>query len=135
MFAVLAAIGREIEFFKDCLDMATSPTQSEFATIALRMYNDLSVTLEYSNNDIARIHTIKDIMAASPSSQCKALLADFIKVHDPVYKLDYADAEAAICAILAQSGATTEAEVGDTLFNMSMTCKPEYIKEIVAKLA
>lgn len=135
MFKVLAAIGREIEYFESVVTFTDSFTESYNAKHAIDMYTSVLELAEKDNNDVARMLTVIEYTKNLPESQDKAVLEDFINCNEAYYQLDYEQARGAISSILGQSGARTEAEVGDCLFAMSMSCDPKYIKEIIAELA
>jgi hypothetical protein len=128
---ILKALDREIEFFEGLVE--DKSFDRDLSIQSLEIYSDIKKSLTPYKNDIIRMNVIEGMRDLSKAdSLSRSLLDDFISVNDAFYVLDFAQAEAAIHALLAESLTLSEDELANELFTMSMTCNPVYIKEMVA---
>jgi hypothetical protein len=128
---ILKALDREIEFFEGLIE--DELFNKQLAEDSLEVYLDIKKSLTPYTNDIIRINVIAGMRdLAKPDSLSVSLLDDFICVNEAFYILDFAQAETALHSIMADSSLTSEDDLANELFNMSMTCNPVYIKEMVA---
>ncbi len=143
MSLVIAALDREIEFFEDAAtDSSTDVTYEQEASLlyqsityeqeASLFYQSIKDTLESCTNDIERMDIITELAATlALGTVGYELLNDFVEVYQSHYILDYAQA---VQVTKTLKGLGYDA-LADKLFSLSMTCDPEYLKEILAKQA
>jgi hypothetical protein len=129
---LLEALDREIEFFEDVMVNAKAYSESYNADACALVYLSVKDTVQEYTNDIERINAIANLASTlALGSLCCALLNDFLAVNEAHYVLNYPQT---VQVVKTLKGLSYD-ELADKLFEMSMTCDPEYLKEILAKQA